>query len=158
MTGKKEAANFKQLTMRRKSVEDAIKMFAEILSNRKYRAIKDITAAAGVGATIGSAFKELGYVKMIRGAYYYTGPDVLPVAEIAAKYYEIRERHKGRSKDSTPVRPATESAQQIPDPEKFQPVRITEKESVGIAFDLYASGFNVRIFRPDSSFEIELNQ
>lgn len=144
--------------MRRKNAEEAVKRFAEMLSNRRYRAIKDITAAAGVGATIGSAFKELGYIKMIRGAYYYTGPDVLPVDQIAAKYYEIRHRHKARSKNSTPVRPAPEAARQIPDPEKFQAVPITEKQAVGVAFDLHASGFNVRIFRPGGGFDIELNQ
>lgn len=80
--------------MRSKNADNAIVLFVDTLQKRRYAAIKDITAAAGVGATIGGALKALGYVRKIGGAYYYTGPDKIPVEEIAAKYYEIRERHK----------------------------------------------------------------
>lgn len=84
--------------MRSKNADNAIVLFIDTLQKRHYAAIKDITAAAGVGATIGSALKALGYVRKITGAYYYTGPDKIPLAEIAAKYYEIRERHKAGQK------------------------------------------------------------
>ncbi len=89
--------------MRSKNADQAIVLFFNALQRMRYGAIKDITADAGVGATIGSAFKELKYVKKINGAYYYTGPDQLPIDEIAAKYYEIRERHKARSKQPAEI-------------------------------------------------------
>lgn len=84
--------------MRSKNADQAIVLFFKALQRMRYGAIKDITADAEVGATIGSAFKELKYVKKINGAYYYTGPDQLPIDEIAAKYYEIRSRHTAGGK------------------------------------------------------------
>jgi hypothetical protein len=78
---------------RKKNAENSIVAFWQMIQSRRYGSVKDITQAASVGATIGSAFKQLGYAKKIAGVYYYTGPDRLPVDKIETKYYEIRARH-----------------------------------------------------------------
>lgn len=57
-----------------------------------------------------------------------------------------------------PERPAPDpTARPFPEPQDFTLVPITEKQAVGMAFDMYDSGYNVRIFRPDGGFDIELN-
>lgn len=57
-----------------------------------------------------------------------------------------------------PERPAPDPiARTFPEPQDFALVPITEKQAVGMAFDMYDSGYNVRIFRPDGGFDIELN-
>lgn len=84
------------------------------------------------------------------------GFGVLISVEEARELVDVLDRELAQA--SRPERPAPDpTARPFPEPQDFTLVPITEKQAVGIAFDMYDSGYNVRIFRPDGGFDIELN-
>ncbi len=84
------------------------------------------------------------------------GFGVLISVEEARELVDVLDRELAQA--SQPERPAPEpTARPFPAPQDFTLVPITKKQAVGMAFDMYDSGYNVLIFRPDGGFDIELN-
>lgn len=143
--------------MKRK-IYDSVRRFHGELIHNFHKNTTAVYRAAKCTANIGTAFEQLGYIEKARDHVFYCGPTPVPVSVIVEKYDQIRAGVEKQRKDKLPKRPAPEPyARPFPEPQDFTLVPITEKQATGMAFDLHESGYNVRIFRPDGGFDIELN-
>jgi hypothetical protein len=91
---------------RKQAARKSIEKFIDVLSKNKSNSLKEITEAAHIGATFGTAFKELDLLGRKNGVLYYAGPYPIPIAKIANTYYEIRERHKTPKRRKVQSEPA----------------------------------------------------
>lgn len=83
------------------------------------------------------------------------GFGVLISVEEARELVDVLDRELAQA--SQPERPAPEpTARPFPAPQDFTLVPITEKQAVGIAFDLGDSGFDVVLSKPGTTWRITI--
>lgn len=83
------------------------------------------------------------------------GFGVLISVEEARELVDVLDRELAQA--SQPERPAPDpTARPFPAPEDFTLVPITEKQAVGIAFDLGDSGFDVVLSKPGTTWRISV--
>lgn len=83
------------------------------------------------------------------------GFGVLISVEEARELVDVLDRELAQA--SQPERPAPDpTARPFPEPQDFTLVPITEKQAVGIAFDLGDSGFDVVLSKPGTTWRITI--